>query len=435
MYRLLIVDDEAVITNGLYEIFNQLRLPDLDICKAYSGQEALNWLRRTRIDIVLSDIRMPGISGLKLMTMIQEHWPRCKTIFLSGFNEFDYVYQAIQSPGVSYLLKSEGHPKVIETVKKVISELDESKRVSGLLENSEQQERMLVTMTYSDYFSRLLGGGIEQEHLQSDFSSLHLRLSAELPILLVLGRISQGPASYVARREQLLSVLELADNFLEQQVFTAGSLDQQGGLQWLIQPNIANNVDGHNTTEEYYAQTVRFLLGTLELLQDACQASLGLTISLIVTDEPTSWHSVGQSYIQLSGLMQLRLHDGAPMVLTDKMAGLVSMQRKEGVMGQIKSFVRGHLAEELSLVRLAEIAHFNPSYLSRLFKQECGINLSDYIDEVRIGRAKELLEYDNEKIYEIGRAVGYETPHSFTRFFKKMTGMSPQEYRESSLNK
>jgi two-component system response regulator YesN len=58
LHRLLIVDDEEIIVNGLYEIFSSLRHLDLDIYKAYTGEEAIEWLSRTRIDIVLSPIKL-----------------------------------------------------------------------------------------------------------------------------------------------------------------------------------------------------------------------------------------------------------------------------------------------------------------------------------------------------------------------------------------
>lgn len=75
-------------------------------------------------------------------------------------------------------------------------------------------------------------------------------------------------------------------------------------------------------------------------------------------------------------------------------------------------------------MRLAELHHFNPSYLSRLFKQEKGTNLSEFIDDCRIRRAKELLQNTDLMIREIAIRVGYEAAHSFTRLFKKLTGMT-----------
>lgn len=70
MYRLLIVDNEEIIVNHLYEIFRGLDHLDLDVYKAYSGEEAIEWLNRTRIDIVLTDIDMPDINRLQLMEEI-----------------------------------------------------------------------------------------------------------------------------------------------------------------------------------------------------------------------------------------------------------------------------------------------------------------------------------------------------------------------------
>lgn len=96
MFRLLIVDDEEIIVNSLYEIFNSLPEIELDVYKAYSAQEAIDWLSRTRIDIVLSDIMMPEIDGLQLLEEIHKRWPFCKVIFLTGYEKFDYIYGALQ---------------------------------------------------------------------------------------------------------------------------------------------------------------------------------------------------------------------------------------------------------------------------------------------------------------------------------------------------
>jgi two-component system, response regulator YesN len=107
--------------------------------------------------------------------------------------------------------------------------------------------------------------------------------------------------------------------------------------------------------------------------------------------------------------------------------------RSSQVINRICHFIEKHLSEDLSLVRLAETHYFNPSYLSYFFKQERGINLSEYIDKCRIRRAKELLQNRDLKIWEVGTSVGYNSAHSFTRFFKKVTGMTPKEYRETLL--
>ena len=108
-------------------------------------------------------------------------------------------------------------------------------------------------------------------------------------------------------------------------------------------------------------------------------------------------------------------------------------KRADNEIYYIQKYVKGHLNEDLSLVKLAEQVYLNPSYLSRLYKEVTGSNLSDFIDDARVKKAKELLEKGNVKIYEVAKAVGYETASSFTRFFRRMTGYSPQEYRETFM--
>jgi two-component system response regulator YesN len=103
---------------------------------------------------------------------------------------------------------------------------------------------------------------------------------------------------------------------------------------------------------------------------------------------------------------------------------------EESVVNQVKRYVDNHMHEDVSLVRLAEVVHFNPSYLSRFFKQVTGTNLMDYIFSARVGRARELLADSRYKIHEVASAVGFESSTYFAKFFRRMTGMNPQEYRD-----
>ncbi|MBO9599033.1 MAG: helix-turn-helix transcriptional regulator, partial [Cohnella sp.] len=81
-------------------------------------------------------------------------------------------------------------------------------------------------------------------------------------------------------------------------------------------------------------------------------------------------------------------------------------ERTTGAIDQICRFIHDHLNEDLSLVRLAELHYFNPTYLSRLFKQERGINLSEYIERCRIKKAMDLLKSGDLKVREVAASVG-----------------------------
>ncbi|MBW7457457.1 response regulator [Paenibacillus sepulcri] len=100
----------------------------------------------------------------------------------------------------------------------------------------------------------------------------------------------------------------------------------------------------------------------------------------------------------------------------------------EKVIETIKRYVEQHYAEA-SLDEAARLVRMNPDYVSKFFKTRTGRNFSDYIVEVRMNKAAELLRDIRYKTFEISEMVGYSYPKNFTRTFRKYFGMSPREYR------
>jgi len=90
-----------------------------------------------------------------------------------------------------------------------------------------------------------------------------------------------------------------------------------------------------------------------------------------------------------------------------------------------------YMNSELSLSLISERFKLNSKYVSQLFKEQLGINFADFLIELRIERAKELLLVTNSSINEISTQVGYEIPLSFGRAFKKHVGVSPSDYRKN----
>lgn len=98
----------------------------------------------------------------------------------------------------------------------------------------------------------------------------------------------------------------------------------------------------------------------------------------------------------------------------------------------VQEYIHAHLNEDISLVKLAQYVHMNTSYLSRVFKLKTGRNLKDYIWELRLNRAYELLRRPDLRVHEVGEQLGFLTPSYFSYFFKKHTGMTPREFRDSA---
>lgn len=101
------------------------------------------------------------------------------------------------------------------------------------------------------------------------------------------------------------------------------------------------------------------------------------------------------------------------------------------IVGQIEHYVKNHLAEDLTRGRLAEVVYLNTDYLAHLFKQEKGISLMRYINNLRMEKAKRLLMTTKEPVYTIAAQVGYSTSSYFSKQFKEYFGVLPNEYRKT----
>ena len=80
---------------------------------------------------------------------------------------------------------------------------------------------------------------------------------------------------------------------------------------------------------------------------------------------------------------------------------------------------------------MARIMNYSDAYFCKLFKQCFKVNFSTYLNEYRVSRAKELLANTNDSIKDIGTSCGYTDSNYFTRVFRRITGMTPSEYRQS----
>lgn len=103
------------------------------------------------------------------------------------------------------------------------------------------------------------------------------------------------------------------------------------------------------------------------------------------------------------------------------------------IVEQIKKFVEESFADaDLTLYRIAERAERPEKYISQLFKEATGTNLSDYLESVRMENAVRLLRENRYTVDEISSRVGYNSSHSFRRAFKRVTGVSPSSYRQTA---
>ncbi|MDK2968596.1 response regulator [Lacrimispora sp.] len=138
MYRLLIVDDEAVIRQGLGMLpWKENEIEVVGILK--DGIQAEEWIDSQEIDILLTDIRMPGLSGIELAKRTLQNYPEAKVILLTGYGEFEYAKEAISLGVFDYILKPSTPGEIIACVKNACEKYDQEAKTKQKLEELESK--------------------------------------------------------------------------------------------------------------------------------------------------------------------------------------------------------------------------------------------------------------------------------------------------------
>jgi len=109
----------------------------------------------------------------------------------------------------------------------------------------------------------------------------------------------------------------------------------------------------------------------------------------------------------------------------------INISKKQKHIQKIKDYIQENSSSDISLNDIAEHIGLNPAYLSKMFKESFGQNFIDYLNKVRINKAKQLLESTQLSIKDIGFKVGFNTIQNFMRAFKKYEGITPGQYRQS----
>ena len=124
MYRLIIADDEENIRNGMAHSLPWREWGYEVAALCASGQEVLDQMASCKPDVVLSDIRMPGMDGLELMQRLSRDYPQVKIVILSGYSDFKYLNMSIRSHVAEYLLKPTDIDDFEETFRRLKASMD-----------------------------------------------------------------------------------------------------------------------------------------------------------------------------------------------------------------------------------------------------------------------------------------------------------------------
>jgi len=130
MYRIMIVDDEKLIRKGLRETIDWKSLGFSVEAEASNGNQALEILASNNIDVIIVDIRMPGMSGLELIEKVAKEHKDVYFVILTGYEDFTYAKKAIDFGVKRYLLKPVSDEEIFQTFTDLKIEIDNNKKKS-----------------------------------------------------------------------------------------------------------------------------------------------------------------------------------------------------------------------------------------------------------------------------------------------------------------
>lgn len=522
--NLLVVDDEPDILEGLVELF-EIELEEITVYSAKNARISLELLSSIHFDVVVTDINMPKMNGIEMFKEIHKNWPQCRVIFLTGYREFDHLYEVSRYPGVAYMLKSESDYVLVALVKQAFEEVEAVLQETaysegrGTFDSPQYKYLKLKLSQYLETSKPLSADFIQNFSVKIDFDPnvpfffFFVHLDRDSPVTLVdqddavasivndftpegfsthYQRVSEcegllffqskeplrlelvskwfsslsGAVSYI--QEKMLKTLNISISFVVSEklvdfgdvisTYNQTSILRYRYLKRSVQGIFYLDVNRNDQQEPVNnGQLVYHLNQALsEKNRKVFEKIINQVVDVLDLPDPdpnTAELYFGTMSILFTALLQdhsyvEEWHDFfVPFEEKDraikkviKTASYIAERylkafEAEG-MDTLKNaidYIESNTGADLSLNNLAKISYLNPSYLSRIFKQVTGKTISTYVSEKRIEKAKELLKNPAMRINEIGVAVGYDSPRSFSRFFKKMTNMSPIEYRDRWL--
>lgn len=346
MHRILVVDDVPIIVEGLAELLQDEETLDLEIYKAYSGIEAIEVLKMNRIDIVLSDIKMPHLEGIALFEIIKEQWPNCKVIFLTSFNDFNYVQSALSLGAFDYILKTEEQSKIIRVVSKAIEAIEEQFASEYLIEKAQQYMQLAIPSLQRQFLLSLLEGKEKsRSRIDPYFEDMRIPLKSAFPVYLLVARIDSWRAVSIRPDQEslLYAVQNIVEECLGERVLLTAVIYERSKIVWFIQPR---QVQGGPIEDEEWERVFYLIKGMLETVQDVCSSLLKLPISFVFGNAPCDWTVISERFDQLITLLAKKIGLQSEVLLiegsgkemidkvepSDKVAGF-SLQRKVNLLG------------------------------------------------------------------------------------------------------
>ncbi|QWU13315.1 two-component system, response regulator YesN [Paenibacillus sophorae] len=408
MYKVLITDDEWLIREGLKQTIDWQALECEIVAEASNGEQSLQAVKDFKPDILLTDIRMPVMNGMQLAEEAQRIHPNIRIIFLTGFDDFTYAQQAVKLKVADFILKPTNPDELLEVIEKVCGEIKASREN----ETVEQELREWVAAGYTIVLEKLL-----HDQLLGISNSKSLKMLTEI--------IDNHRLCNEGFR---IALIQYEDhNYWHEQL-----KDELHDRLWDILMGPPVTLGGNRAALMIGADSGdngKQLWSRIQEISGKSQLAIGLSLS------HRSFDSMGQAHSEAVAALHFKRPGPGQKSGVHEFGDIEQWGEQPVTLDaanfkQVEAFIQTRYAEEISLQLLAAQFHVSEAHFSRLFRKATGTTFIDYVTQVRMEKAMELLCSPDSRIYEVSLAVGYQDSRYFSQLFRKATGKTPTEFRK-----
>ena len=400
MYKLLIADDESRIRKGLKNSIDWNELNIEVVGEAENGKVVLNLVEQMHPDIILLDICMPFFSGLEIITRLKKLDEHCMIIIITGYDEFEYMHEALKLKVFDYILK----PVKIDNLKDVILKaLQELSKIEKQRDYSEWTNRKLDENSNDlkrTFLNNWLNGELTAPQVIKELEFFQIKLDDSIVILVI--KVIEKFNLEVCIRSWDRKLVNFAITNIVCELLGKVVLTFDDDNNNIVVICNADNIIGWGNMENEIRDKIYFYIHRMVLIE--------------------------QNKI-LTNILEIKNYYKAMVKSINQ-----KTKYKPIVILAMQDIDENYNVNDFSIETVSYHLKVSSSYLSKLLKQEIGLGFIDYLTLVRIKKSIALMEEDPTiKIYQVSELVGYSNQHYFCKIFKKIMGISPKEYQGGNL--
>lgn len=486
-YSVLLVEDEKLELDTLKAYVDWKKIGIDKVYTARGSRSALECISENEPDILITDIQMPGMSGIELARIVREEGHSCKIVFLTGYDKFEYAKEAIQIQAEDYLLKPFQVEEVEQLVQRILKKIEserhsqEAKKLADgrILEQAcTGMLRDLDRAAYS-YFQKgsdevqfflfgLYGITTQQQlfinqlpeivhsfqlenlYIVITYSTASVKDTVNRLIMRweqddVRAVICDRRISLAQMHMQCLQFLQCQDDLFfgkagmcmkpeDRTEYKSANMEapEQAPLRNELMQAILDG-DEHQAV----AKLDSYLSELRGFEREIClQGAYNLYRSLKKwIDRMDADNIMSEQLIDLPKLDLLHSRSFADLEADFKeyikhCCRLNQKGQDYYLAHWVKRYIAAHYSEDCTVEEMAEGVSLSPNYLRRKFKEATGQTILEYLTDVRLTIAGELLRNRRLKIKDVSVQSGYENVSYFTQLFSRKYGVTPNEYKK-----